>query len=98
MTDHLTYSLPVPGPVKGCTRPQGQARDMYLLVHQPPAYEALTNQGDAPVSVYIDHVAYFNRTTVTIPTSIEYYTYYVPRNTTPLCHLSDTNRYFIILN
>ena len=29
MTDHLTYSLLVPGPVKGCTRPQGQARDKY---------------------------------------------------------------------
>ena len=31
MTDHLTYSLPVPGPVKGCTRPQGQARDILYL-------------------------------------------------------------------
>jgi hypothetical protein len=46
------------------------------------------------VSVYIDHVTHFNRTTtVTIPTSIEYYTYYVPRNTTPLCYLSDTNSF-----
>jgi hypothetical protein len=28
-------------------------------VHQPPAYEALTNQGYAPVSVYIDYIACF---------------------------------------
>jgi hypothetical protein len=32
MTDHLTYSLPVPGPVKGCTRPQGQARDNIIII------------------------------------------------------------------
>jgi hypothetical protein len=37
-------------------------------VHQPPAYEALTNQGEAPVSAYIDYVACFNRiTTVNNP-------------------------------
>jgi len=33
MTDHLTYSLPVPGPVKGCTRPQGQARDIVQNIY-----------------------------------------------------------------
>jgi hypothetical protein len=33
MTDHLTYSLLVPGLVKGCTRPQGQARDTVKSIY-----------------------------------------------------------------
>ena len=57
-----------------------------------PDYEVLTNQGDAPVSVYID--------SVTLQLNLSHYSneykiLYVLRalNTTPLCHLSDTNKY-----
>jgi len=60
-------------------------------VHQPLDYEALTNQGEAPVSVYIDHVA--------LQLNLSHYSneHRIPnvlraRNTTPLCYLSDTNR------
>ena len=55
-----------------------------------PDYEVLTNQGDALVSVYIDSVA--------LQLNLSHYSnehriLYVlrARNTTPLCHLSDTN-------
>ena len=55
-----------------------------------PDYWVLTNQGDAPVSVYID--------SVTLQLNLSHYSnehriLYVlrARNTTPLCHLSDTN-------
>jgi len=41
MTDHLTYSLPVPGPVKGCTRPQGQARDSTIIKGVSDVYRKL---------------------------------------------------------
>ena len=30
-------------------------------MHQPLAYGALANQGDALVLIYIDHIAYFNK-------------------------------------
>ena len=60
-------------------------------MHQPLDYEALTNQGEAPVSVYID--------SVTLQLNLSHYSnehriLYVlrARNTTPLCHLSDTNK------
>ena len=51
-----------------------------------PDYEALTNQGDAPVSVYIDSVA--------LQLNLSHYSneHRIPnvlraRNTTPLCYL-----------
>ena len=55
-----------------------------------PDYEVLTNQGDAPVSVYIDSVALQLNLS---HHSNEHRILYVlrARNTTPLCHLSDTN-------
>jgi hypothetical protein len=65
---------------------------LHLLAHQPPDYEALTNQGDAPTSIYIDYVAYFNRTIVTNPN--EHIVLYVLRAPGPdysMYHLSDTN-------
>jgi hypothetical protein len=56
-----------------------------------PDYEVLTNQGDAPVSVYIDSVALQLNLS---HHSNEHRILYVLRalNTTPLCHLSDTNK------
>ena len=52
-------------------------------MHQPLAYEALANQEDALVSVYIDYVTYFNRiNSHQSNKSIEYCTYYVPLDTT----------------
>jgi hypothetical protein len=57
-------------------------------------YKALTNQGDAPTSIYIDYIAYFKRTIVTNPN--EYIVLYVLRAPGPDCsiyHLSDTNNY-----
>ena len=60
-----------------------------------PDYEVLTNQGDALVSVYIDSVA--------LQLNLSHYSnehkiLYVLRalNTTPLCHLSDTNNIIYI--
>jgi hypothetical protein len=54
-------------------------------------YEVLTNQEDALVSVYIDSVA--------LQLNLSHYSneYRIlnvlrARNTTPLCHLSDTNK------
>ena len=61
-----------------------------------PDYEVLTNQGDALVSVYID--------SVTLQLNLSHYSneYRIlnvlrARNTTPLCHLSDTNINVLII-
>ena len=61
-----------------------------------PDYEALTNQGDAPVSVYID--------SVTLQLNLSHYSnehriLYVLRalNTTPLYYLSSTNINILLL-
>jgi hypothetical protein len=58
-----------------------------------PDYEVLTNQGDAPVSVYIDSIALQLNLS---HHSNEHRILYILRalNTTPLCHLSDTNNTF----
>ena len=61
-----------------------------MLAILTPDYKVLTNQGDAPVSIYINSVILqLNLSHY----SNEYRILYVLRalNTTPLCHLSDTN-------
>jgi hypothetical protein len=53
-------------------------------------YKVLTNQGDAPVSVYIDSIALqLNLSHYLNKHRILYILYAL--NTTPLCYLSDTN-------
>ena len=64
MTDHLTYSLPVPGPVKGCTRPQGQARDTKPLLLEFYIYIAVLASDLRTVSIYSVMKFLYNSSTI----------------------------------
>jgi hypothetical protein len=57
-----------------------------------PNYKALTNQGDAPTSIYINYIAYLKRTIVTNPNEhIVLYVLRAPGLDYSMYYLSGTN-------